>query len=104
MRPVFDTDVSISAFVIPASLSDDAYRRARSGDVDPFTSVAILTELASKLRDKFDDRTLQAIIRSASHFLVDVAKAFVNSSRPTLIVLRAMRSSSGSAPTRWNVR
>ena len=53
MRVVFDTNVYISAFVIPGSLSDDAYRRARLGDVDLFTSVAILTELASKLRDKF---------------------------------------------------
>jgi hypothetical protein len=31
-------------------------------------------------------------------------KAFTNSSSPTLMVARAMRSSSGSGPTRWNVR
>ncbi len=54
MRVVFDTNVYISAFVIPGSLSDDAYRRARAGDIDLFTSIAILTELASKLRKKFD--------------------------------------------------
>ena len=54
MRVVFDTNVYVSAFVIPGSFSDDAYRRARLGDVDLFTSVAILTELASKLRGKFE--------------------------------------------------
>lgn len=58
-------------FVIPGSLSDDAYRRARDGDIDLFSSVAILTELASKLRDKFEwseDRiraALKAISRTA---------------------------------------
>ena len=71
MRVVFDTNVYISAFVIPGSLSDDAYSRARLGDVELFTSVAILTELASKLREKFDwneDRirtALKAISRTA---------------------------------------
>ncbi|OFW13943.1 MAG: putative toxin-antitoxin system toxin component, PIN family [Acidobacteria bacterium RIFCSPLOWO2_12_FULL_67_14] len=71
MRVVFDTNVYVSAFVIPGSLSDDAYYRARAGDVDLFTSVAILTELASKLREKFDwseDRiraALKAISRTA---------------------------------------
>ena len=71
MRVVFDTNVYISAFVIPGSLSDDAYRRARDGDIDLFSSVAILTELASKLRDKFEwseDRiraALKAISRTA---------------------------------------
>lgn len=68
MRVVFDTNVYISAFVIPASLSDDAYRLARLGDVELFTSVAILTELASKLREKFDwdDARIQAALKSIS--------------------------------------
>jgi len=68
VRVVFDTNVYVSAFVIPGSLSDDAYRRARSGDVDLFTSVAILTELASKLREKFDWREdrIRAALKSIS--------------------------------------
>lgn len=68
MRVVFDTNVYVSAFVIPGSLSDDAYRRARSGDVDLFTSVAILTELATKLRDKFDwdEDRIRAALKSVS--------------------------------------
>lgn len=71
MRVVFDTNVYISAFVIPGSVSDDAYRRARDGDIDLFSSVAILTELASTLREKFEwseDRiraALKAISRTA---------------------------------------
>lgn len=71
MRVVFDTNVYVSAFVIPGSLSDDAYRRARDGDVELYTSVAILTELASKLREKFDwsedgiRAALKAISRTA---------------------------------------
>jgi putative PIN family toxin of toxin-antitoxin system len=71
VRVVFDTNVYISAFVIPGSLSDDAYRRASDGDIDLFSSVAILTELAAKLRDKFEwseDRiraALKAISRTA---------------------------------------
>jgi uncharacterized protein len=71
VRVVFDTNVYISAFVIPGSLSDDAYRRARDDDIDLFSSVAILTELASKLRDKFEwneDRirtALKSISRTA---------------------------------------
>jgi putative PIN family toxin of toxin-antitoxin system len=53
VRVVFDTNVYVSAFAVPGSLSDEAYRRARAGEVELFTSVAILTELASKLREKF---------------------------------------------------
>ena len=68
MRVVFDTNVYISAFVIPGSLSDEAYRRGRLGDVDLFTSVAILTELASKLRGKFDwnEDHIRAALKSIS--------------------------------------
>ena len=68
MRVVFDTNVYISALVIPGSLSDDAYRRARAGDVALFTSIAILTELASKLREKFDwtDDRIRAALKSIS--------------------------------------
>ena len=68
MRVVFDTNVYISAFVIPGSRSDDAYRLVRAGDVDLFTSVAILTELAAKLREKFDwdEARIRAALKSIS--------------------------------------
>ena len=68
MRVVFDTNVYISAFVIPGSLSDEAYYRARAGDVDLYTSVAILTGLASKLRETFDwnEDRIRAALKSVS--------------------------------------
>jgi putative PIN family toxin of toxin-antitoxin system len=53
VRVVFDTNVFISAFVVPESLSAQACRRAITREFDLVTSVAILTELAGKLRTKF---------------------------------------------------
>jgi putative PIN family toxin of toxin-antitoxin system len=72
VRVVFDTNVHVSAFAIPGSLSDEAYRRARAGEVGLLTSVAILTELAATLRSKFgwEERpiidALKSISRSAT--------------------------------------
>jgi putative PIN family toxin of toxin-antitoxin system len=66
---VFDTNVFVSAFVVPGSQSDEAYHRAIAGDFRLLTSVAILRELAGKLRDKFGwedpaiTRALKAISR-----------------------------------------
>ena len=53
MRVVFDTNVFVSALVIPSSLSEEAYRRAIVREFQLVTSVAILTELAGTLRTKF---------------------------------------------------
>jgi predicted nucleic acid-binding protein len=46
VRVVFDTNVFVSALVIPSSLSEEAYRRAIMREFQLVTSVAILTELA----------------------------------------------------------
>lgn len=54
MRVVFDTNIYISAFVIPGGNAEKAYLRAINGDFKLYTSVAILTELARKLDEKFD--------------------------------------------------
>ena len=54
MRVVFDTNVFISAFIVPGSQGEQAFRYARQGRFDLYTSVAILTETARKLREKFD--------------------------------------------------
>lgn len=54
MRVVFDTNVFISAFVIPASQGERAFALARERRFDLFTSVAILTETAGRLREKLD--------------------------------------------------
>jgi putative PIN family toxin of toxin-antitoxin system len=53
MRVVFDTTVFISAFIVPGSQGEQAFLLARRRRCDLYTSVAILTETAQKLREKF---------------------------------------------------
>jgi putative PIN family toxin of toxin-antitoxin system len=54
MRVVFDTNVFISAFVVRGSSAERAFLFAQQRRFDLCTSVAILTETARKLRDKFN--------------------------------------------------
>ena len=64
MRVVFDTNVFVSAFVIPGSQGERAFLLARSRRSDLHTSVAILTEIARVLRRKFgqeEDDVKQAL-------------------------------------------
>ena len=71
MRVVFDTNIFISAFVVPGGQADHAYSLARQGRFELYTSVAILTETAQKLRVKFSQserditQALKVISRSA---------------------------------------
>lgn len=53
MKIVFDTNIFISAFVIPGSKAEEAYLHALKKDFTLYSSVAILTETAQKLREKF---------------------------------------------------
>lgn len=53
MNIVFDTNIYISAFVIPGGNAEKAYLHAIDGDFELCTSIAILTELAQKLDEKF---------------------------------------------------
>lgn len=53
MKVVFDTNVFISAFVIPGGKAEEAYLHAIKGDFTLYSSVAILHEVAQKLREKF---------------------------------------------------
>lgn len=57
MRVVFDTNVFVSAFVLPGSQGDRAVLLARQKRFELCTSVAILTETAGRLREKFDQDT-----------------------------------------------
>lgn len=68
MRVVFDTNIFISAFVIPGGHAEDAYLHAVHGKFELFTSVAILTETANKLRTKFgwSDERIAKLLRSVS--------------------------------------
>lgn len=54
MRVVFETNVFISAFVIPGSQGERAFLLAQRKRFILHTSVAILTEAAATLRRKFD--------------------------------------------------
>ena len=54
MRVVFDSNVFISAFVIPGSQGERAFLLAQANRFELHTSVAILTETAGVLRRKFD--------------------------------------------------
>lgn len=54
MKVVFDTNIYISAFVFPGGNAEQAWIRAIHNEFELYTSIAILTELALKLEDKFD--------------------------------------------------
>lgn len=53
MKVVFDTNVYVSAFLLPGSLTEDAFLRVQRRQATLFTSVPILTETAGIFRTKF---------------------------------------------------
>lgn len=69
VKVVFDTNVYVSAFVFPHSKAEEAYLLAVRGKVKLFTSVAILTELANKLRQKFawEDKEITEALKHISN-------------------------------------
>ena len=64
-KVVFDTNVYISAFITRGGKAEQAWKLALEGKVEVFTSVAILTEMAGKLREKFHwrDELIKATIK-----------------------------------------
>jgi len=68
VKVVFDTNVYISAFISPGSKAEEAYLLAVDGQVKLYTSVAVLTETAKKLREKFlwDDLRITAALKQIS--------------------------------------
>lgn len=72
MRVVFDTNVFISAFVIPGSQGERAFLLAHQRSFELCTSVAILTETARTLREKFDQS--EQDIRQAIKLIGRVAR------------------------------
>ena len=84
MRVVFDTNIYVSAFAIPGGNAEDAYLEAVRGTFELFTSVAILTETAGVLQNKFaweEDK-----VREAVHEIAQTAT--VLRPRPTLHILK----------------
>ena len=71
MKVVFDTNIFISAFILPGSQGEQAFLLARRGVFDLYSSIAILTETAKTLRAKFEQSdedikaSLQIISRAA---------------------------------------
>ena len=74
MRVVFDTNVFISAFVVPGSQGERAFLLARHRRFELCTSVPILTETAGRLRDKFgqDDEDIKQALRQIARAAVVV--------------------------------
>jgi putative PIN family toxin of toxin-antitoxin system len=72
MKVVFDTNVFVSAFIVPGSKGEDAFLFAQRHKVYLYSSVPILTETARLLRTKFDQsekditETLKMIARAAT--------------------------------------
>jgi putative PIN family toxin of toxin-antitoxin system len=68
LKVVFDTNVYISAFVVPGSLAEEAYNLALDRRCELFASVPVLTEMAMKLRGKFgwDDLRITAALKHVS--------------------------------------
>ncbi len=72
MRVVFDTNIFISAFLVPGSQGERAFLLAQRKKVSLFTSVLILTETAQKLREKFSQE--ETDIRAALKLISRAAK------------------------------
>lgn len=83
MRVVFDTNIYISALVIPGGNAEEAYLEAVRGAFDLYTSVAILTETARVLQTKFD--WAEDKVREAVQTISQMA--IVLRPRPTLHIL-----------------
>ena len=61
MKIVFDTNIFISAFVIPGGKAEAAYSHALRKDFTLYSSVAILSETAQKLGQKFGWQQVKVI-------------------------------------------
>ena len=72
MRVVFDSNVFISAFVVPGSQGERAFLLAQANRFELHTSVAILTETAGVLRRKFgqDEDDIKQALRQISRAAV----------------------------------
>lgn len=67
-KVVFDTNVYISAFITKHGRAEEAYLLAAGRKFQLYTSVPIITEMASKLRTKFlwDDEAIKKAVRHVS--------------------------------------
>lgn len=68
MKVVFDTNVFVSAFIVPGGKGEEALLLAQRRKVDLYTSVPILTETTRILRTKFNqpERDVLAALKQIS--------------------------------------
>jgi len=64
-KAVFDTNIYISALITKGGRAEEAWLLAVEGRVEVYTSAAILTEMAGKLREKFhwEDEWIKRAVR-----------------------------------------
>ncbi len=72
MKVVFDTNVFISAFILPGSQGEQAFLLGRRGLFDLCSSVSILTETAKTLWAKFEqpDEDIKASLQIISRAVI----------------------------------
>lgn len=72
MKVVFDTNVFISAFVIPGGKAEEAYLHALKGNFTLYSSVVILHETAQKLREKFgwDENRIARLLKAIAKIAI----------------------------------
>ena len=87
MRVVFDTNIFISAFAIPAGNVEEVYLHTIQGTFELITTVAILTDTVEILQAKFDwsDDKVEQLVKTISR------TATVLKTRPHLHVLQDER-------------
>jgi putative PIN family toxin of toxin-antitoxin system len=95
-RVVFDTNIYLSAFITPGGRGEAALLRAVKRELELFTSVPILTEMASKLRGKFhwDDEHITAAVRhvaSAARVVKPAERLAVLADEPDNRILECAR-------------
>jgi putative PIN family toxin of toxin-antitoxin system len=84
VRVVFDTNIFISAFVIPGGRAEESFLHAVHGTFELATSVAILTETANILKGKF--KWPEERIKTLLELIGRIAE--VHKTRPHLHVLK----------------
>ena len=99
---VFDTNVYVSAFVVPESKSDLAFRLALRGAFDLAASEAILTELREKLASKiglteYELSRVQRTIRSAATIVEPWTELDVSGDEPDNRILECALAAQASA-------
>lgn len=77
MKVVFDTNVFVSAFIVPGSQGEEALLLAHHRKIDLYTSIAILTETTRILRTKFNqpERDVLAALKHISRAATIVRSA-----------------------------